>query len=595
MRWFALAVAAAVFQFAVQSAVAQNAVETPPPPVAVITSSDPLMGVRLARAPIVAMWPKGDAKAIADAYEELARGTIGPKTVDSHRWILAEWITALVFHDPAKAAIVLAQWEADDPLPLESPWSGYRTYLRALQLLALGQPEAARQLVRTHRRQAKLSPQLDVRHFSLVPFTTAAGQLDAAEVMIALVADGDAAARRVASSLQEKNPFLRWVPDRLIIDYVSPSCAEAQIEPSDWVILQFTITSDGKSIAVQPLAASRGLAATRVLSQIEPEGLKLSTQQYIRGHQLTFVRCARAEPRPTLAGRYLEATRQRLLALQPAGGPAPTSVSATLEAMNALDAAGQYAFLWGIALRRGEFPDLAARAVDLLQVRLTKAGPGAREDLWTMRFRALPNAGIGNPEQVELMLPVYEAFVNSALAEPGLSARQLSWFDNELAQLYRIVGRTADAQAALSRVIARAPQQLADDTPEYYAAQLSLAAILQQKGQVQEASGIIGQLGLSPEQCSLYQSEPQFQTAQFPGYPPRLQMLGIQGRLQIEFDQTPEGKPKNSRILVSTPPFAFDDEADRFINSSRLLPATRGNSPVGCEAATRALRFVLQQ
>jgi outer membrane biosynthesis protein TonB len=57
------------------------------------------------------------------------------------------------------------------------------------------------------------------------------------------------------------------------------------------------------------------------------------------------------------------------------------------------------------------------------------------------------------------------------------------------------------------------------------------------------------------------------------------------------FDITVEGKPKDVRTVIASPPFIFDTETERAITRFRYAPVFRPGNSVGCSGYTQSVRL----
>ena len=79
-----------------------------------------------------ALWVKADPALVSSAYEKIgfsmpAKG----KWKDDERQLVADWIAALAWSNPAKASAKLSEWRAADPQSPDSYWAVTRIILEA--------------------------------------------------------------------------------------------------------------------------------------------------------------------------------------------------------------------------------------------------------------------------------------------------------------------------------------------------------------------------------------------------------------------------------------------------------------------------------
>lgn len=146
----------------------------------------------------------------------------------------------------------------------------------------------------------------------------------------------------------------------------------------------------------------------------------------------------------------------------------------------------------------------------------------------------------------------------------------------------------------LYEAIAAAPQGvLPDNDPIRQQALLRRADYAARKGDAATANDAIAATGLAPEQCALVDVRPEKINGVITeeAFPTLARDWGNSGYVKTGFDITVEGKPKDVRTVIASPPFIFGPDTERAIARFRYRPVFRPGNKVGCTSQTQPVRF----
>ena len=206
---------------------------------------------------------------------------------------------------------------------------------------------------------------------------------------------------------------------------------------------------------------------------------------------------------------------------------------------------------------------------------------------------ALPDAEAGKVGQLRYRLPPRIAFIDRIRAEGKVPPRILSEFELQLARRYEANSEPAAAIALYKGIAARDHAASVPRVPEQIKALLRLAAIAGAAGRKSESDAIFADLGLSPDQCSLYQTRPAMLSFKHPEYSDGMLRAESEGRVLFEFDLDQLGAPSNLRVTQSSPPFLFDRKTLDSFARAKFAPITNGSEALACKGAEQAFMWKL--
>ena len=133
-------------------------------------------------------------------------------------------------------------------------------------------------------------------------------------------------------------------------------------------------------------------------------------------------------------------------------------------------------------------------------------------------------------------------------ATKELSAQNSSLFHRPVAQFGQASspgtnGEVLPATALYKGIVARDHKAGVPRVAEQIKASLRLAALASAAGRKAESEAIFAELGLSPDQCSIYQSKPAMLSFKHPDYSGAMLRAESEGRVQFEFDLDQAGAP----------------------------------------------------
>jgi hypothetical protein len=133
--------------------------------------------------------------------------------------------------------------------------------------------------------------------------------------------------------------------------------------------------------------------------------------------------------------------------------------------------------------------------------------------------------------------------------------------------------------------------------PRIAALALQLHQLRNEIGDAPGAAASIAGLGLPSDACALSDPLPRYVSSNVSAddYPGDLVFTSLAGVTQAEFALDPSGNAREPRLLLSDPPFAFDQIALTRLPTVRYDPARFAGRPASCRGATQALRWQLPQ
>lgn len=555
--------------------------------------------------PIIAAkaWAKGGA---VDAAKIYAAAKVDLATMKApfdarERQFLADWIVALSYSDPAAAQTKLDAWLQADPEPEAFSGLGtFRLMLGARILIRQANIDGAMQMVASRRRAFDSARAAEVLRdeamrkarkkggssdFSkIAAFNAAEPGLRAAEFLVETARSGEAAFAKFSGSA---NPFRSNAMALFINGRNDVSCASAGLKPEDWMIAEIAYDRASKATLVMPFAQSRDDMLEPYLAAIPEWNQSYLGRLDATDRQHLFVRCGRGVP-PATDARPDYAYLFEYLQPRVPVSEAAYKWDLFRDPVSNLVRDNQWGYLLGAADRGNPLaPYVRVQAERALLSSLrgeTKPDPVAIAiaENWALE---LPE--VGREGSAKRVLPLHVAALDKARAVTAMPPRILARMEFELGELYEKAGDPVTAQAVYAGIVSRAGAALLEKSAEVVKASLRLAGIADAAGKKAEADAIIARLGLSPEQCSVYQAKPAITKLPTPQYPSRELREEKQGSVQFEFDLSQTGTPTNFRVITSAPPFVFDAATVSSFAKASFAPATRGGEALACEAATQ--------
>ncbi len=604
--------AAALIGLASGSLSARDAV--PPPPLILSPSPPPMMVVRpdeggygklLVEAS--SHWANGHLdKAIALLDQAVARYTFQGVNGHVEHVVLADLITALSYADLAKARARYDAWErAFPPSAAKNPLDTLRLPVKTRLLVFEGKVAEARAFVTgeiatrdamwtEHRAKiaaeitAKTRKKHEITYLDTVFERTMGGYSRAnrlSEFILESHERGEAAFADFTS--QASNPFFNNNSTLNLHSNFFLSCASSGLSPQDWMVADVGFDRGERDGIALPFAASRPAVIEPMLEAFDKVNISIAGMRDVAERQRVLLRCTRSSPpvSETEAMPDYSYIRSYLLPLIP-NPDAKSTFNIFTDPISNLVRDKNWIILLNYAYSPFTAkPETFARAqralLDALEV-MPDPNPVA---ISILKIWMLPDAAPGEVARTRNQLPLYIEATAKLKDVPGIPPRVRAYQDFRLASMHEVVGDVPAAEALYRDIVARAPKELDDKSTEVTRARLRLAAITEASGRFAESAAIFDALGLSPEQCSLYQARPAITSFQSPDYPMAALRYEVQGNVQFEFDLNEIGKPTNFRVLASTPPFVFDKDTIRSFSKASFAPATRGGKALPCEAA----------
>jgi TonB family protein len=576
-----------------------------PPPLVIAPMPPPYRPQRSWPELLVAIdaWKTGDPAKAATAYASVERDAVGKFGGPVERQFLSDWVLALTYSNPVAAQAKLDEWNGADPIrdPLDDEAMKRLVHQTRITLRQSGAEaagikvakartdlDAARakldEYLKTARKAGNKKAQFD--YATSARLGDAEKHLRAAELLIAVAQKGESAFADFSGS---KNPFRKIGSTSLFVNGRNTvSCASAGLKPEDWMIAELGFDGTTRQVLVVPFAQSRDAVLEHFLAEIPTWGQSYQGQLTLMARQHLFVRCTKSAPPPT-------DTRPDIDYLTGYLGPKVPTTTAEYEFNSFRDPVsnlvrdGQWRILINSAAQGSSLnPGLQYRALVALQGALLAEATPNPVALAIVRHWLTPTPEPGRPSSARSLIVRNQESVAAAKAVPGLPPRVLARMEFKLGELHEMAGDPVSARPIYAAIVARAPAVLPEGSPEVIRSNLRLAALADAEGKKAEADAIIAKMGLSPEQCSIYQAKPAITKMPEPQYPGFALREEMQGSVQFEFDLSDAGAPTNFRVITSSPPFVFDAATVSSFAKASFAPATRGGDALACEAATQA-------
>jgi Gram-negative bacterial TonB protein C-terminal len=572
---------------------------TPAPPVMTAPPIDQDIGLKAA-----ALWSKGVPEDVAAAYQKLGfTFPLSGAWSDSDRRLLSDWIVALTWSDPKAAAAKLAAWELADPSPELSDGWAKRTTLMTRILLEQQQPDQARTVVETAQNKLRAAIAASEAQLKSLPKSQRNGSiiqqlygwretgklLRRAQFLADAQSKGDAAFRDYADPAT--NPFVDGSGSLFVNDVQPVVCANNDLKPDDWAILEVALVrSLGQKVTVyvRPFAASRFAAAKPFLEQSDDWNVTVRKALGDTSRKALMVRCTR---NPRLPGVSLPDVDYLFDMLKPDSPKLPDGYTFDMFRQPPSDLVRDKQYVWLMNLSyksEPNVPDLQMRAQEALLGVLKAMEKPDPVAIAIVEHLMLRDAEAGKVRQVKYWLPGRIAFLDKLRAQNILPPRILSQFELQLAQRHEANAEPEAASKMYRAIVVRDHGTKDQLAPEQIKAQLRLAAIAESAGHKAESEKIFAMIGLSPDQCSIYQQRPPLVDFKHPDYSGAMIREEAEGRLQFEFDLDKAGLPSNLRVTLASPPFLFDEKTLESFRRAKFAPITNGGTALACKGAEQS-------
>jgi hypothetical protein len=189
----------------------------------------------------------------------------------------------------------------------------------------------------------------------------------------------------------------------------------------------------------------------------------------------------------------------------------------------------------------------------------------------------------GNTQIQELLL--------KAAKEPTLPLDTLYTFAVRSAETPNVP--TDFKMTMLSRVLDLLKSKAGDKDPRTVAIAVRLHQMRQANGDAIGAKSALMGIAAPAESCDLSYPLPHYVSSNIVSedYPGDLVFMTMPGRSYVEFSLDSLGQAQNGRILLSDPPFAFDQIASARIPTIRYDPARVNGRASACIGMTQAIRW----
>jgi hypothetical protein len=229
------------------------------------------------------------------------------------------------------------------------------------------------------------------------------------------------------------------------------------------------------------------------------------------------------------------------------------------------------------ALLTARSANLPADVIDALEVfQVMAASP------WT-RDKVSPKRDLPIYAQTMFQLAASPDMAGDPVAADTLrlsGAKLAHWFDDPSlvkAQLELVAGDS----------------RLGEHHPLRQAANLRLADLAAEAGQLDQARAAFERTGLTAEQCSLLGVKPTLTKSHVSSqdYPTQALMYGFEGWTKVEYDVNANGTTGGGRTLMAYPPFVFSDGAAAMTRDFVFDTSYRPGDSVACTADRQSISF----
>lgn len=610
MRWFLYS--SALIALATAGHAAKAPIDTAPPPptpvelprpVSVMTDPRTVTNAGEIAVKAAEIWQeKGAAEAAAHfASIEKTHPKFRASEGAVNFKLMGDWVLASSYADPAAAQILMDRWT--EAAPIHDPADNFAIERQILQTriwLRSGKLAEAKQALAA--TQAKIDAEIKTewaayeakgkkRRYYDMPYSVsllnaARIKLRLAEFLIATHERGEAAFSDFAGS--SASPFFNTPSKLFIHSDIKLNCAAAGLETKDWMIAEVGMDRAQSKMIITPFAQSRDAIIQPALDALEDTNFSIEGMRNIAERQHILIRCARAAPTAENVRPDYNYLIDYFKPRQAADDP-DYKFNGFYDPFEQLVRDNKWSILVNNASRVN--PVMPHRKPMALQTLTAALKAEAKPDATAIAIAEswdLPEAPPGENWRLKSVIPARAAFVERLRTTPGVPPRVLAYYEFVLAEKHEIAGDVPAALALYKGIVARAPDVLPEKSPEVIKAQLRLAALADAAGKREESDAIFAALGLSPEQCSIYQARPAITSFKQPDYPSQALRDEKEGSVKFEFDLSKEGKPTNFRILASTPPLVFDARTLSSFATASFAPATRGGEALPCEAASQS-------
>lgn len=391
-----------------------------------------------------------------------------------------------------------------------------------------------------------------------------------------------------------------------------PACGLATgIEPTDIVIIEFSIGADGRVIAPNTVYSSRpGLiedAFERAVARWSwrPERLAKLPAFWRNAVRLQLA-CSDTGKRPALSAPFYREIGKWAAAQDiPA---APRAVSDALQITLLREEISRRLALKDsrqtlpidIALANNALASLPERVAAYQRIIATLAREpnlsDARNVIEMEAETAVADAAAKNfgERTKTLTNTVYPALLTRIEQRGQAVSRGAAFVGTNLAIFLEAAGRQAEAERRF-QVVADMPETvLPAADPIRQVALLRLASIAAAQKDMTVARQRLDATGLSPEQCALADVRPAKTGGRVTSadFPPEAAAWGFDGFASVAYDIDTDGKPVNARATIAYPPFVFADGAAKAVRHFRFMPIFRNGTSTGCNGMNQNLNFI---
>lgn len=381
-----------------------------------------------------------------------------------------------------------------------------------------------------------------------------------------------------------------------------PPCGgEADIQPDDVAVIEFTVLDDGRVAAPRPVFASRQGEMAYVFARAvsrwswDPEKIR-AVKLFYRFSPRVELRCTNQAARPSVLAEFEQATDDWFAAqgapvLQ---GSAAEVLSALRKQFDALPAAERSARRLSllVQLARNDAVPVDAKAGYLAEAvelaRTLRAPAPVRFLVAVNAAMTVPDRNRGWRKEAEDRAERLQAILaTDEVRDPRSRAALRSLVARALAN-----ARKPDDEIAALRAVAD-DGALPDRDPLKVAALVSLANAYAARNDMTGAAAAYARTGLSAQQCALLDGGPALSDPGFGRFPDEANQWGFEGWAFFEYDIAADGRTRNPRVVAAFPPQVFSRATEELTRTLRYRVSFRPDGDTACTAMRRRVRYTM--
>jgi len=384
----------------------------------------------------------------------------------------------------------------------------------------------------------------------------------------------------------------------------SPVCGgEAELDPKDVAVVEFSIANDGHVLGAVPIYASRpgtmGLAFAKAVREWHwNPALLAGMNAFWRDSIRLEMRCT-TRPKPQkLSDLFIRDTVNWLTSKGvPASdilAPEKTKIDDTDPRLSETNLSS----IWPLYLSLvksvwGGNGERIGRAAQRLDAALTKNE--APDFVRALVINLEGNVSGGSPGGYSSRRAEWLAESLAPFEARYPQSRSAAWLNLEYAIALETSGRLEKAKPILEHVLSFPSDRVEAHDPIRVVATLHLAAQQKRSGDEAGATALVAAAGISRAQCSVVDVRPvprnnDIASSEFPSEALR---WGFEGYVRESFDINADGGVDHVRTIISYPPFVFGPATEKSVAKFRYIAPFIDGTAAGCDGQINSVRYVI--